>query len=302
MAFWGMDLTQSDEFCKVYDEFIDLYEIRHSPAEITASLLQKYQAERGGFASHAVYFAIAQAQWKLGTLSQEILSKVDQLIESGENIAYYRSLGFSQEELDLRQAALTKFQASLQLPPKSPAKRKVSPHNQFKRLPKGTVSWYGAEDGYYGFAVLDAVYDGRLLAITEKMATPPQTVDEVLSAPTLTAIWLYLRTVPKGNHDLGMVEIQHNYNGRAGVFLCKPISFGINFSFHLDECHRRVLWEFSRSKISDLLHAENVPVKFFREDTADAETKLVFELMDNPASDFAKEMIRKAINLEGFFH
>ena len=45
MAFWGMDLNQSDEFCEIYNEYMDLYDIGLEPAEITQQMLQKYQKE-----------------------------------------------------------------------------------------------------------------------------------------------------------------------------------------------------------------------------------------------------------------
>lgn len=304
MAFWGMDLTQSDEFCEVYDEYIDLYDAGSIPSAITPLLLEKYRSRFNGAENlpHNVYFALAKAEWALGMQSEAILVRVNEIIDRDENIKYYRSLGFSEAELAERKDKLLQFQRILQTTRKTSRKCKISAHNKIKRLPKGTVSWYEAEGAYYGFVVLDAVYEGRLLAVTERLSSPPKSKEEVLSAPVLTAIWLLLRNVPKGNHDVGAIEIKGNYNGRAGVFLCKPISFGINFSFNLDECHRRVLLDLPNRKVCDLLHEENVPIKFFCEETAENETKMVLELMNNPASNFAKEMIRKSVYLETFFH
>ena len=171
-----------------------------------------------------------------------------------------------------------------------------------KRLPKGTVSYYEANDGYYGFVVLDAVYEGRLLAITEKLSVVPKNIEDVLNATALTAIWLLLRQVPKGNHDIGIIKAQGGYNGRAGVYLCQPISFGVNYSFYLDECHRRGLTRFTDKSICDLLNKNNVPIEFYCEENARNETTMVMELMKNSASQFAMNMIKKSINLDGFYH
>ena len=304
MAFWGMDLMQSDEFCEVYDEYIDLYDAGSDPSIITPFLLEKYRSRFNGEQNlpHNVYFALAKAEWTLGTQSEAILLRVNEIIDHDENIMYYRSLGFSEAELAERKDKLLQFQKALKTKRKTLRKRKVSAYNKIKRLSKGTVSWYKAEEAYYGFVVLDAVYEGRLLAVTEKLSSPPKNNEEVLNSPVLTVIWLFLRNVPKGNNDVGTIEIKGNYNGRAGVFLCKPISFGINFSFNLDECHCRVLLDFPERKVRDLLNEENVPIKFFCEETAENETKMVLELMHNPASNFAKEMIRKSVYLETFFH
>jgi hypothetical protein len=50
------------------------------------------------------------------------------------------------------------------------------------------------------------------------------------------------------------------------------------------------------------LDENTVPIKFYCEETAKDETRMVLELMNDPASRFATNMIRKAIHLEGFFH
>ena len=150
--------------------------------------------------------------------------------------------------------------------------------------------------GYYGFAVLDAVYEGRLLAVTEKLAKTPETAEEILLAPALTVIWLLLRTAPKGYTALDNINIEENFNGRGGMFICKPVEFGLNFAFDLDECHKRKYFEFTGKKICELLRAEAVPLKFLCEETCELEERIVRELSENPASRFAMEKIKAAIS------
>ena len=278
---------------------MDLYDIGLEPSVITQQILNRFPFEN---ISHNILFAIAKAEWSLGFRSESVFSRINQIIDNRENIAYYRSLGFSEQDIKEREEKLFSFQALLQTPPKAPRKRKIFACNMIKRLPKGTVSYYEADDGYYGFVVLDAVYEGRLLAITEKLSVVPKNIEDVLNATALTAIWLLLRTAPKGNHDIGIIKVQGGYNGRAGVYLCQPISFGINFSFYLDECHQRGLLHFKDHKVHDLLDENNVPIEFYCEETAKEETRMVIDLMNNPASKIATNMIRHAINLEGFFH
>ena len=299
MAFWGMALNQSDEFCEIYNEYMDLYDIGLEPSVITQQILNRFPFEN---ISHNILFAIAKAEWSLGFRSESVFSRVNQIIDNRENIAYYRSLGFSEQDIKEREEKLFSFQALLQTPPKAPRKRKISACNMIKRLPKGTVSYYEADDGYYGFVVLDAVYEGRLLAITEKLSVVPKNIEDILNATALTANWLLLRKAPKGNHDIGIIRVQGDYNGRAGVYLCQPVSFGINFSFYLDECHQRGLLHFKDHKVHDLLDENNVPIEFYCEERAKEEKRMVIDLMNNPASKIATNMIRHAINLEGFFH
>ena len=119
MAFWGMGLDQSDEFWEIYDEYMDLYDIGLEPIAITQQMLNKFFEDS---ISHNALFAIAKAEWSLGFRSEKIISKVNEIIDNGENIKYYRSLGFSAQELKERNEKLLKFQALLQTTKKSPPK------------------------------------------------------------------------------------------------------------------------------------------------------------------------------------
>ena len=144
MAFWGMELTESDEFCTPYDDFIDLYEIGEEPATITPKLLERYRKQYGSDDKIPpnVFFAIAKAEWILCAQSKETLAKVQNHIQSSADLDYYRSLGFSEEDLKCRRQALLKFWQTLQTPKTTLRKQRISPHNRIKRLPKGTVAWY----------------------------------------------------------------------------------------------------------------------------------------------------------------
>lgn len=292
MAFWGMKLTETDEFCQVYDLYMDLYDTGMEPSAITAHLLDAQTGE----IPDCVYLAIAKAEWVLCAQSEEILNQVRCIIDSGVNIEYYRSLGFSETELMQRQAHLQKFWIDLRTPKAKARKRRISSYNQIKHLPKGTVAWYEADGGYYGFVVLDAVYDGRLLVITKRLSVPPATQAEVLDAAGLTAIWMALPVTPKGSHPVGRIEITDSYNGRAGMLFCKAMGFGVNYSFYLDECHLRGLCDLGGVPLRELLEAERLPIRFYNEDSAEQMVRMVKELAENPASAFAGQIIRDALS------
>ena len=292
MAFWGMKLTETDEFCQVYDLYMDLYDTGMEPSAITAHLLDTQTGE----IPDCVYLAIAKAEWILCAQSEKILNRVRYIIDSGVNIEYYRSLGFSEAELTQRQAHLQKFWIDLQTSKAKARKRRISPCNQIKHLPKGTVAWYEANGGYHGFLVLEAVYDGRLLAITERLSVPPATQAEVLDAAGLTAIWMVLPVTPKGHHPLGTMKITDSYNGRAGMFFCKAMGFGVNYSFYLDECHLRGLCDLEGVCLREFLDARRLPIRFYNEDSAEQMIRMVKELSENPASAFAGEVIREALS------
>ena len=69
MAFWGMDLNQSDEYCEIYNEYMDLYDIGLEPSAITQQILHRYCFEN---IPHNVLFAIAKAEWDLGFSSESV--------------------------------------------------------------------------------------------------------------------------------------------------------------------------------------------------------------------------------------
>lgn len=43
MGCWGMGMTQSDEFCEIYDKFMDSYNEGKEVAEITAAIILTYK-------------------------------------------------------------------------------------------------------------------------------------------------------------------------------------------------------------------------------------------------------------------
>ena len=45
MGIWGMGLTQSDEFCEVYDKFMEEYNSGKEPHDISESILTEYYSE-----------------------------------------------------------------------------------------------------------------------------------------------------------------------------------------------------------------------------------------------------------------
>lgn len=295
MAFWGIGIDQNDGFCKIYDEYMDLYDVGGVPADISAQILAKYSSVNG-VEAHNVLFAVAKAEHALCSQSRGVSEKVRDIIESGADADYYRTLGFSEGEVSEREKYLAKFLGELAKTREKARKRKISSYNNIKRLPKGEIGCYEADGGFYGFVVLDAVYEGRLLAITEKLGEAPKNEVEILNSPVLTVIWLLLCEVPRGYTHIDKINIEENFNGRGGMFICKPICIGLNFVFDVEECHKRKYFEFRGEKISDILRAESVPMKFLCEETRELEERIVLELWENPASQFAMEEIKARIN------
>ena len=159
MGCWGMGMTQSDEFCEIYDKFMDSYNGGKKVSEITSAILAEYHAEFDDNAGvmHDVYFALAKAEWMCCEQSELVLNRVKEIIESGANIEFYRELEAIGKDLKVRQKNLEKFWDSLQTPRSKPRQRRIDPLDRIKDLPQmevGECYRYKYEDGYRVFVVL----------------------------------------------------------------------------------------------------------------------------------------------------
>lgn len=163
MGCWGMGIAQSDEFCEIYDRFMDAYNEGLPVADISAKILAEYHKEFSDDNGilHDVYFALAKAEWICCEQSQNILTRVQEIIESQANITFYRELEVSEADLKLRAKNLSAFWTKLQTPRVKPKPRRSSPSNQDKELPPvevGDCYAYKFEEGYRVAIILDRYF------------------------------------------------------------------------------------------------------------------------------------------------
>lgn len=127
MGCWGMGLTQSDEYCEVYDRFIKEYDKGKPVADITKDILEEYleMFDEDDGVLHDVYFALGKAEWMCGGISDEIFRRISQIIESGENIAFLLELEATDQDLKQRKRNLNKFLTQLSKPKEKARKRKI---------------------------------------------------------------------------------------------------------------------------------------------------------------------------------
>ena len=126
MGMWGFGITESDEFRKVYDRFMEQYDEGFDVSDITEVILDEYLADfdPDDGILHDVYFAIAKAQRQCGGIDPEILKKVTEIIESDSNIEFLRGLGSDEAGLKQRKRNLKSFLKTLNTPCKTARKRK----------------------------------------------------------------------------------------------------------------------------------------------------------------------------------
>lgn len=273
MGCWGMGMTQSDEFCEVYDQFMERYDEGKLVPEITAEILAEYHKEFSDQDSvlHDVYFALAKAEWMCCAQSEAVLRRIGEIIDSGSNLTFYRELGAREADLKVRKKNLDKFRTSLQTPRGTPRKRKPQPKYLSAEARKGLVFWYKSKGAVYGAVVLEVLSKNSILvALSEALEGEPKTVDTVLDAAVYTATWFGTLLPPRRVHEIGAVDISENYNGRAGMYQTENVHFCENFGLDYQWEHERCVLSLPGRKLRDLLKAENVPSNFVHQERLDA--------------------------------
>ena len=172
MGCWGMGMAQTDEFCEIYDHFMEEYDEGKPVTEITAGILAKHHAEfdDSDGIMHDVYFALAKAEWMCGEQSEQILARVKDIIETKANIEFYRELEATESDLKIRQRNLEKFWNMLQVPREKARKRKrTAPpaEKAFPPLEVGDCFAYKYEDGF------------RVICILERLRPRPASAETV---------------------------------------------------------------------------------------------------------------------------
>ena len=165
MGCWGMGITQSDEYLEIYDRFIEEYDEGKEIAAIKKDILDEYlsQFEADDGVLHDVYFAIGKAEWMCGGISDEILNKITQIIESGANIEFYRELEATEKDLKQREKNLNSFLATLSTPRDKARKRKIPVEKYVAPMPtpnlpeftKGDIFAYKIGDKYRAFCLIN---------------------------------------------------------------------------------------------------------------------------------------------------
>lgn len=152
MGAWGTGISSNDTYCDIYDQFIDLYNDGHSASAITEKLIRDNQ-EAIEIREDApnFWYAIANAQWECKDLESEILGRVRDYIESGEDLKIWEELGATKADLRERKKALRKFLQKLETTKRNPRRRRKKKHIN-SLFSKGDCLVYTMSNGNYGGA------------------------------------------------------------------------------------------------------------------------------------------------------
>lgn len=160
MGRWGMGITQSDEYCEVYERFMQEYDEGKPLPVIRNDILREYLEEfdENDGILHDVYFALGKAEWMCGGVSDDIFAKIAHIVRSGENISFCRELEAWESDLKQRKRNLDRFLESLSTPRGKTKKRKTPPE-KYVEVPKtpipelppfhcGDIFAYAVDDKY----------------------------------------------------------------------------------------------------------------------------------------------------------
>jgi len=153
-----MGVQQSDQYCEVYDKFMDQYDQGKSVSEITKDILSHFSKEfnEDDGIMHDVYFALAKAEWMCCEQSQTVLNRVGTIISNDLNLGFYRELGSTESDLTLRRKKLNQFWTSLQNPKPGPRRRCPPPkERELPSVSTGDCLAYKFEDGFRIAIILD---------------------------------------------------------------------------------------------------------------------------------------------------
>lgn len=190
MGTWGTAIKSNDAFADVYDEFFELYNKGEKAEQVSKKVIKSnWEILEIEEEKHSLWFAIALAQWETKSLDSEILKRVEEIVESGDDLKIWKDLGASDSELKKRKLALDKFLDKIksERAKAKPRKRQKQKTPIFKT---GDCLIFKLENGNYGGAVIIGTDTNRetaynLVATTRINQREKPTIEEFLDSEVL---------------------------------------------------------------------------------------------------------------------
>jgi hypothetical protein len=255
MGTWGTAIKDNDAFADIYGEFCELYNKGNKPEDVSRKLRADYwEVLEIEEEKHSYWFAFALAQWETKSLESDVLSMVENIVSSGDDLKLWRESGASEKEIAKRRAALDKFLKKINSDrPKAKARRR--PKLMTAIFSKGDCLTFKMKNGHYGGAVVLAADPNperanNLVASTRLNQTTKPTANDFENAEVLVCnfgqwqdepdvAWympgLYHKSYSSIYEFVGKVTVdleytQDNYEGKGYSFKPKWTS-GWNMNF-----------------------------------------------------------------------
>lgn len=154
MGTWGIAIKDSDAFADIYSEFFDLYNKGGHPEDISQKItMDNWEMLEIEEEKHSFWFAIALAQWETKSLEPKVLSTVENIISSGDDLKIWLNLGSTEEDIKKREIALYQFLEKLKSD-RSKAKPRKKEKSKTAIFSVGDCLTFKMKNGNYGGAVV----------------------------------------------------------------------------------------------------------------------------------------------------
>lgn len=148
MGTWGTAIKSNDTSAEIYADFFDLYNEGKEPPEIKEKLISENPNGTNDF-----WFTLALTLWETKSLSNDVLEKVSEIIESGSDLKVWKELDASVSDIKKRKIVLENFLVKLKSNKTKPKARK----KVIKKEPifeKGSCLTFKLDNGNYGGAIV----------------------------------------------------------------------------------------------------------------------------------------------------
>lgn len=203
MGWWRAKISNSEGYLETKEMFFDYYFYETiSAKEIEDNIIEIYNKRiKDKRKWHDVYFAIADCEWKFGCLSQEILAKVEEIIVSGKDIEYWKSIYAPDYALERRQKALTEFLEKLKTQNPKPMKRRQKKRITFQLKTGDVFTCYSKMYKMWGCGVVLEVRESplypweedfnyrALIAISEIVGPHSPIFEQILESRVRDVYW-----------------------------------------------------------------------------------------------------------------
>lgn len=109
MGTWGTGITDNDTSSDVYSDYISLLET-YSVELTRQKIADHYQSKINSHEENTNYWlALASAQSDTNTLQADVVEKITMIIESGTDLALWKELKATEQDLETRKTVLNAF-------------------------------------------------------------------------------------------------------------------------------------------------------------------------------------------------
>jgi len=232
MGTWETSIKDNDAFADIYSEFFDQYNKGAEPNVISEKIINdNWEILEIEEEKNSLWFALGLALWETNSLNPQILNKIEEIIENGEELKVWLDLGASEGDIKKRRTALEKFLQKLRTNRSKPKPRKKE-KLKTPIFSTGDCLSFKLENGNFGAALVlasdqDPERAYNLVATTRVNSSTMPTLDDIRNSEILVlnfASWedkpdvtwcmpdLYFKNYSSLYEVIGQIEIDFEYN------------------------------------------------------------------------------------------